>query len=541
MFTVVAWVILQLGEELPALVSSLLFTVHPVHVEVTRLSISNNTNRVEHLQEMPANCPWSVHLVSSRYAVAPPPAVSYMHFVSFWREPLGCILSVKQKDSISSPCLPKDRKFQECLRPSTYFVGCYIFDTCRFRKTLFSRTTCAAIWKLCYSSLFLLMDLSLCDKRHTLSTQQAVAPIVGRADLLCGFFAVLALSLIVRDRSSTANDRSVLHDRRNRRDSSLSPVGWDKKRDRKAQTVGKNKTKRKKKRERRAIARSKTMARTGAAVKAGDGCTAVSVMRQTSLGTELMTITCQDKFNGKDEEDGGDLDDRKDGTVARSPRWPTRGPTAPRAGNSEAFSTVTAAVAVEKSGNCGGGGDGGGDAGGGTVILETPAADPQQTTANLISASSRLTSADLPTEESVVELSPTSSRLHRATGGERVHPSSRRSTKRNPAPSTTVTRKWGLCSGRDNNVVVLGSGPGVVRFAAALGLAAAATLCKEVGVTVYLLIAGAELVRFLERAVFGVSKAGAVASGVGSGRCIGTVANRLKLRDSIACAIMLTT
>lgn len=41
------------------------------------------------------------------------------------------------------------------------------------------------------------------------------------------------------------------------------------------------------------------------------------------------------------------------------------------------------------------------------------------------------------------------------------------------------------------------SGPGVVRFTGALFFAGIATLCKEVGVTVFGLIAGAEVVRFL--------------------------------------------
>lgn len=43
------------------------------------------------------------------------------------------------------------------------------------------------------------------------------------------------------------------------------------------------------------------------------------------------------------------------------------------------------------------------------------------------------------------------------------------------------------------------TGPGVSRFCAALLLAAGATLCKEVGVTVFGLMAGGELVRFLEQ------------------------------------------
>lgn len=42
------------------------------------------------------------------------------------------------------------------------------------------------------------------------------------------------------------------------------------------------------------------------------------------------------------------------------------------------------------------------------------------------------------------------------------------------------------------------TGPGVPRFCAALLFAAGATLCKEVGVTVFGLIAGGEVVRFLE-------------------------------------------
>lgn len=48
---------------------------------------------------------------------------------------------------------------------------------------------------------------------------------------------------------------------------------------------------------------------------------------------------------------------------------------------------------------------------------------------------------------------------------------------------------------------VSGRGDGPVSFVAALILAIAATLCKEVGATVFLLIAGAELVLFLEKAI----------------------------------------
>ena len=43
------------------------------------------------------------------------------------------------------------------------------------------------------------------------------------------------------------------------------------------------------------------------------------------------------------------------------------------------------------------------------------------------------------------------------------------------------------------------SGPGIPRFIVALGFACAATLCKEIGVTVFGLMAGADLVRFLDK------------------------------------------
>lgn len=42
------------------------------------------------------------------------------------------------------------------------------------------------------------------------------------------------------------------------------------------------------------------------------------------------------------------------------------------------------------------------------------------------------------------------------------------------------------------------SGPGVTRYCAALLFAAGATLCKEVGITVFGLMAGGEVVRFFE-------------------------------------------
>lgn len=57
-------------------------------------------------------------------------------------------------------------------------------------------------------------------------------------------------------------------------------------------------------------------------------------------------------------------------------------------------------------------------------------------------------------------------------------------------------------------------GASVLRSAVALSLAIAATLCKEVGATVFLLIAGAELVLFLEMSGCGRKySAGATASG----------------------------
>lgn len=43
------------------------------------------------------------------------------------------------------------------------------------------------------------------------------------------------------------------------------------------------------------------------------------------------------------------------------------------------------------------------------------------------------------------------------------------------------------------------TGPGMVRFLAALAFAVGATLCKEVGITVFGLMAGGEVVRFLEK------------------------------------------
>lgn len=58
------------------------------------------------------------------------------------------------------------------------------------------------------------------------------------------------------------------------------------------------------------------------------------------------------------------------------------------------------------------------------------------------------------------------------------------------------------------------NGTGAVRFGGILILAAAATLCKEVGVTVFLLVGGAELVDFLEETGFGLSRARAAARSI---------------------------
>ena len=57
-----------------------------------------------------------------------------------------------------------------------------------------------------------------------------------------------------------------------------------------------------------------------------------------------------------------------------------------------------------------------------------------------------------------------------------------------------ATKKVGLAG----KGVASDSGPGALRFIAALGFACAATLCKEIGVTVFGLMAGADVVRFLD-------------------------------------------
>lgn len=61
------------------------------------------------------------------------------------------------------------------------------------------------------------------------------------------------------------------------------------------------------------------------------------------------------------------------------------------------------------------------------------------------------------------------------------------------------------------------SGPGAARFLAAVGFACAASLCKEIGVTVFGLMAGADVVRFLDESSCWQSRARSTAGDDASG------------------------
>ncbi|CAN0457548.1 unnamed protein product [Ectocarpus sp. 8 AP-2014] len=71
----------------------------------------------------------------------------------------------------------------------------------------------------------------------------------------------------------------------------------------------------------------------------------------------------------------------------------------------------------------------------------------------------------------------------------------------NPAMTSNMVPGKGAPSMRSRAAIVMkekDSGPGVTRYCAALLFAASATLCKEVGITVFGLMAGGEVVRFFE-------------------------------------------
>lgn len=76
-----------------------------------------------------------------------------------------------------------------------------------------------------------------------------------------------------------------------------------------------------------------------------------------------------------------------------------------------------------------------------------------------------------------------------------------------------LTEKVGIAE----ESVTSDSGPGAARFLAAVGFAFAATLCKEIGVTVFGLMAGADVVRFLDKSNCWQSRANSTAGDDASG------------------------
>lgn len=326
----------------------------------------------------------------------------------------------------------------------------------------------------------------------TTAIRQAVAPVVGRADVLCGFLAVIALSLTVGDRSANKRRRKQLEscshgfesDRKTcDQGSSGLPVGGKSS----ASTT-------------RGMAGESKRQRVTGSQDAGLTADGTSAARKVSKSGRVSTATSS----------------TADSTPTASHRSTTIMaklthivPTADNNGNNNA-ATVGARFTNKNA---------------------SPTLTPE--------TQRPLCPISAPNNPTVLTLAGTApKKIADAKGRQFLRgPTETKARKRGSLLSPTyVPLELVVAENPEypSNGVVSDTGPGIARHLAALVFAGGATLCKETGVTVFGLVAGAEVVRFLDESGWRRSRAAAAATGTGvSGKSVDW-AERFAVRRALA-------